>query len=353
MASFFRMDGWIKTAQGPAIPGAQIYVCTQPANTLSAPPSPLASIFSDVNGLSPVTQPLAADGFGHYDFYALAGAYTVVVVIGGLIQQVYPDQSLGGGSSSGGTALVLEVNGIQTVNQMLQNLAGAGNVTVAADVLGNTTIIGKGIPVGGTTGQVLTKINGTDYNTLWATPPSTVLSGNGAFFIGPGITSLASAYTNSIGSGTFNSSAGVVQAFLFELEAEFVVNKVSIEALGNQIGVNCYFGIYNFAGTKLVDGGSFLNLTGSGVQTTTLGAPVTLPPGTYWHAQATNTSSVGQFPAVAVSNNPISAMLTKNATRAAVAANPVTGGGLPATLGALTPFTPSGGSDSIFCPLYE
>src|ERR1700689_940438 len=107
MATYFRNDGWVKSSLGPAIPGAQIYVCTQPANvtpptavrngpvTGAFVPSPLAFIFSDPNGLVPIAQPLISDGFGHYDFYTLPGVYTVVIANGAIIQQVYTDQSIG------------------------------------------------------------------------------------------------------------------------------------------------------------------------------------------------------------------------------------------------------------------
>ena len=114
MATYFRNDGWVKSAQGPAVPGAQIFVCTQPASAppaLSAlvpTPSPLASVFADVNGLVPITQPIITDGFGHYNFYALPGSYTLLVYNSGRLQQTYPDQSLGGIDSGGGTAVVLE-----------------------------------------------------------------------------------------------------------------------------------------------------------------------------------------------------------------------------------------------------
>src|ERR1035437_3715645 len=95
MAKFYRMDGWVKSCLGQAIAGAFVYVCNQPANTAFAPPDPLASIFSDVNGLVPITH-CVADGFGHYFFYALSGFYTIVVVVnGGNGQQVYPDQLVG------------------------------------------------------------------------------------------------------------------------------------------------------------------------------------------------------------------------------------------------------------------
>jgi hypothetical protein len=58
------------------------------------PPSPLASIFSDPLGNAPITQAFS-DGFGHYFFYVAYGTYTVIVVNGGNIQAVYPDQTIG------------------------------------------------------------------------------------------------------------------------------------------------------------------------------------------------------------------------------------------------------------------
>lgn len=94
MATFFRMDGWVKTTQGVAVPGAKVYIINQPANT-TFPPSPLANIYADSAGLFPLSQPVITDGFGHYNFYALPGLYTVAVYIGNTLQQVYQDQLLG------------------------------------------------------------------------------------------------------------------------------------------------------------------------------------------------------------------------------------------------------------------
>jgi len=99
--TYFRSDGWVKSSTGPAIPGAQVFVCTQPADTADYPPTPLASIYSDPAGLIPLSQPILTDGFGHYDFYAPSGTYTLVVAFGGSIQQVYPDQSVGAVIASG------------------------------------------------------------------------------------------------------------------------------------------------------------------------------------------------------------------------------------------------------------
>ena len=90
----FRSDGWVKTVLGQAVVGAQVYVCTQPANLVN-PPTPLASIFADPLGNAPITQPVPTDGFGHYDFYVAYGTYTVVIVNTGQIQVSYPDQTIG------------------------------------------------------------------------------------------------------------------------------------------------------------------------------------------------------------------------------------------------------------------
>lgn len=97
MATYFRSDGWVKTDVGPAVPGAAIYVCSQPAN-ITVPPSPLASLFADSLGTIPITQPITTDGFGHYSYYTLPGFYTLIVVLGGIVQQVFTDQNVAQGS---------------------------------------------------------------------------------------------------------------------------------------------------------------------------------------------------------------------------------------------------------------
>lgn len=149
---FYRYDTWVKSAIGPAIPGAQIYVCTQPANSDAAPPTPLAAIYSDSGGLVPITQPIITDGFGHADFYVLPGLYTLVVALGGIIQQVYPDQSMGGvgtaGGGGGGEAgtLLLETNGVANASQSVLNLESTdGSLTITSDADGNIDI--QGAPV--------------------------------------------------------------------------------------------------------------------------------------------------------------------------------------------------------------
>ena len=329
MQNLFRTDGWVKSTQGPAVPGAQVFVCTQPANTASFPPSPLAPTYADPGGLIPLAQPIITDGFGHYDFYTVAGLYTVVVANGGLIQQVYPDQSVGGiGTGGTGSTLTLENNGVANGNQKLLNLVAGQNISIVDDGEGDITISSSGAS----------------------------FDGNGAYFVGPGLTDLAEVYTaDTVNVATFTSSANAVQVYLFQLDAEYTISKVSITSEGNLFSVHATFGVYSYAGTKLVDGGSFVQLTGSGVQTNSI-TPVTLPPGVYWFAQSTDTSTSGEWPAVTITNTTLPSMLSANTTRSATAGNAASGGVLPATLGTLTPFVPNAGGrsgDAIFCPLFE
>lgn len=147
MPTLFRSDGWVKSATGPAVPGAQIYVCTQPANTVppevvrngpvqAFAPTPLADLFSDPNGLVPITQPIITDGFGHYDFYAAADLYTLVVMNAGAVQQVYPDQSVGGlGTGTNSTNLIAGTN-IQIIGNVI-SATGSSGPTLAIKINGS------------------------------------------------------------------------------------------------------------------------------------------------------------------------------------------------------------------------
>ncbi len=147
--NFYRSDGWVKTTQGPAVPGAQVYILTQPANvvapitpprTTPVPfvPNPQAQIYSD-SGNTPIVQPIITDGFGHYNFYVLPGLYTVAIYYGGKLQNYYVDQSIGNIGSSSGSSVVFETNGSPNFNQLLQNLVQGAGIVISTDNLGNTT----------------------------------------------------------------------------------------------------------------------------------------------------------------------------------------------------------------------
>ncbi len=75
-----RDDRWLTDAQGRALAGAQVYYCTQPANTSVIPPSPLATIYSNSSG-TVETNPQSTDGFGHSVAYLdNSQSYTLVFV---------------------------------------------------------------------------------------------------------------------------------------------------------------------------------------------------------------------------------------------------------------------------------
>jgi len=139
VSNYYRNDGWVKTTLGPAVAGAQVWVATQPANDAALPPSPLALIYSD-DGLTPIVQPIITDGFGHYDFYTLPGLYTVIIAYNGVIQQSYPDQTIGGIGTAGSTSLTLLTNGTPNFNQTVQNLVQGAGILIGTDNFGNTVV---------------------------------------------------------------------------------------------------------------------------------------------------------------------------------------------------------------------
>jgi hypothetical protein len=98
-----RRDDWLTDAQGRALAGAQVYYCTQPANTSVIPPSPLATVYRDIAG-DAATNPQYTDGFGHAVAYLDDSVlYTMVYVhpLFGPNPVILTDQLIGGGSGGG------------------------------------------------------------------------------------------------------------------------------------------------------------------------------------------------------------------------------------------------------------
>lgn len=308
MANYFRSDGWVKSALGPAVPGSQIYVCLQPANIATLPPSPLANIFSDPNGLVPLPQPVITDGFGHYDFYMQAGVYTLVVGLGGIIQQVYPDQSSGGASPSrgggSGTALVLQTNGTNNANQLLLNLIGAGSIVVTDEGNGTIAIAGAVFQTNGAPNTVQNKLNlvaGTGMalssDSLGDVTISSTVSGTPIvnFMFGPGF---ITPQVSSGGVGPSPDSANQVIVTRFNWVSSLTFDHIRFAYITGASGVFFALGIYSgpsssSPGTLLWSSGalSLVNFTNA---TTTFAVPsYTLLPGDYYLATTTNASPSG------------------------------------------------------------
>jgi hypothetical protein len=137
--SLGRDDRFVTDALGRALAGAQVYWCQpQPASTVNNPPSPLASIFTDSTGDTPLTQPVLTDGFGHADAY-LDGTQPFTIVIWhplfGSNPLVLPDQFVAqvGGSQTALTpfsgTLQGALNGSNTVFTLTNGGTPIPNIT--------------------------------------------------------------------------------------------------------------------------------------------------------------------------------------------------------------------------------
>ncbi len=101
----YRYDFNVRNAIGQAIPGVEVYVCTQPLTSGAGvvPPTPLATLYADAAGATPLANPVVTDGNGNGFFYTATGTYTVVYFdpFNRIVTQFFPDQrvlSPGGGS---------------------------------------------------------------------------------------------------------------------------------------------------------------------------------------------------------------------------------------------------------------
>lgn len=126
MSTLARYDTWIRSVIGPAAAGAQVFICGQPC-AVSTTPTPQVQLYADNAGVTPIAQPLIADGFGHAFCYVASGTYTIVVVYGGSLVLSYVDQSITVGSGNSGNF----VTGLPSITT-----APAGDI-ITADGLGN------------------------------------------------------------------------------------------------------------------------------------------------------------------------------------------------------------------------
>jgi hypothetical protein len=101
----YRFDGSVRNAIGQAIPGVEVFVCTQPLTSGAGvvPPTPLATLFADPAGATPLANPVVTDGNGNFFFYTATGFYTLVYFdpFDRIVTQFFPDQVVlapGGGS---------------------------------------------------------------------------------------------------------------------------------------------------------------------------------------------------------------------------------------------------------------
>lgn len=164
----YRLQGSINSAQGPALSGVEVYICNQPATTSEIPPAPLATLYTDATGATPLANPVLTDGLGNWFCYTAIGTYTVVWYdpLNRIQQMNFPDQqvtSQGGGSV---TSVGLQGDGVvfapavpgspvtssgtlaPALNAVSPNLVLAGPAAGAAATPTYRALVAADIPIG-------------------------------------------------------------------------------------------------------------------------------------------------------------------------------------------------------------
>ncbi len=265
----------------------------------------------------------------------------------------------------------LQTNGTPNAVQTIENLKAGANIALTADSLGGTTIAatvpaGVLLQTGGVNNGSQTKLNlaagtgisivdnGSGTDTITNTNPagSSFSSPGKGFFIGSGMTDLTSAFVNTFLAPVTNTTANVVVVNQFVLQSAWTLSSVSYQFTSvGSAGSTANFGIYDSAGTKLIDSGTF-DGTLSTVQTKTF-SPVTLPPGVYYFAaSATSTAIRGPYMQTANSTYML-AIISTSSPYLASAANSTSAGVMPATLGTLTAITTPSFWQGIPLPIWK
>ena len=136
-----RRDEQVQDPMGNGVSGVFVYVCSQPANTTTLPPSPLVALFSDQAGQNPIKNPQQTDAYGHCDYHAAAGTYTIIYyspqIVG--LQVVLTDQIITSppftwenDSSTNGTILGV-IDGVNTTFTLSGTPAPAASLILSVN----------------------------------------------------------------------------------------------------------------------------------------------------------------------------------------------------------------------------
>ena len=296
--SVFRRDEFVRSVQGQSVPGAEVFLCTQPANATSYPPTPLASIFSDPAGTIPIIQPVITDGFGHCSFYVVAGTYTVVVANNNVIQQIYPDQLIG---SNGVGSVSFETNGIANTDQALLNLKNGTEITVTSDGIGGV-VIDTNVPIpaavelqtNGSDNTLQTKLNlHSSDATIILTPDGSGgvdLKGTGSSPSTPFSTESANVSTQN----TDQAGANLIYLYILPLPRAVSFTKLALDCTSGDNTVTISdVGIYAENGGLLANIGAQTGITTGLVEQTIVQGSATLAAGNYIFAVTANANSGG------------------------------------------------------------
>jgi len=187
-----------------------------------------------------------------------------------------------------------------------------------------------------TDGQVLMVDSTAPLGIRWSQGPGAVINtiAVGYVFL-PGITIPQNGAAGTAVAGTANQLRVMQVVIPYTITVGKVVGNITTSSSGQ----NMFVGVYDSSGNKLLE--AALSCTTANGVSTSLGSTVTLTPGTYWYAVSASDTTC------AASGASLSGgwfnMLDKNTTRTATAANSVSSGVMPSTLGTLTfssSFTP-------------
>jgi hypothetical protein len=223
---------------------------------------------------------------------------------------------------SGPNTIIFQNNGAMNSSQTTLNLENTdGSITITDE--------------GGGTLNIAATSSGASFST----------AGQGFFL---GAQSICGDAASIDSSGESINTDDVVYVMQLNLEAAYTVRSAAVYVItsgGSPGTINV--GIYSESGAKLLDSGALNMATASSQQfvQATLGSPIVIGPGTYWFAFASTPSgssssmlsqAIDQFFVQMV--NEISFPNSSGAvTRFGTAANVLSGGALPATLGTITP----------------
>jgi hypothetical protein len=150
------------------------------------------------------------------------------------------------------------------------------------------------------------------------------------------------------------SAGGGCPAVQVTLPVPVVVSKISINVTTDHASSHGFAALYSADGTtKIIDAGhDAFDTSSTGVKTVTLGTPITLPAGSYLIAWSNDGGStnvlVTGVGATALDYSTLT-LLSTNANRYVRAANGITSGNMPTTLGTLT--FPAISSDDFDIPM--
>ena len=188
----------------------------------------------------------------------------------------------------------------------------------------------------GADGQVLMADSTQTLGVKWGQGPGAIINtiAVGYAFM-PAITLPQASSVSTVVAGTANQ----LRVMQVELPVTITVGKVVANVTTASASQNIFVGVYDTSGNKLLE--AALSCAAVNGVSTSLGTPVTLTPGTYIYAVSASDTTC------AASGMSLSGgwfnILDKNTTRTATAANSVSSGVMPSTLGTLTfnsSFTP-------------